>query len=109
MADYKYIMFQTTDGRCIPVIFPGTLVHADVARGMRAAALPRGAAVVSAGHIGTLHVTSTFGDSETLNVMSHPNDRDIINCHPYSNGLPDTIPNLPALMREALRRALADE
>jgi len=109
MAEWKYVMFQDADGRCIPVIFPGSLVHLDVARSVRAA-LPRGNAVVSAGHIGALHVSSAFGESETLQVKAYEKDADVINHYPYSGGMPDALPNMAEIVRLAyLKLILPDE
>ncbi len=72
MADWKYIVFRCGDQE-MPIIFPGELIHADVARSMAHVAeglcIDRDlgpAELTSAGHISALQVISTMGTSEPV-------------------------------------------
>lgn len=96
MSGYKYIMFEThvrgSDSgmvQQIPIIFPGDLVHADVAQAMQRVfhQMRREARPVSAG---MLRVNAMYvnGMSETLSLKSRGEfDEIIINTHPHMHGL----------------------
>jgi len=95
VADWKYVMFKDKWGRKHPVIFPGSMVHADIAeaipRAVRRGEVKAGATdyscpeVVSAGFV-TLAATGTTGESESLGIPSDAADAMVINVHPYSAG-----------------------
>lgn len=95
MSGYKYIMFKTTPRgatdveQMIPIIFPGDLVHADVAAAMQRVfhEMRRHAEPVSAG---MLRVNAMYvnGESETLHLKSRGEfDEIIMNTHPHMHGL----------------------
>lgn len=71
----------------MPIIFPSTMVHAEVAKAVEGL-FPPGMEVVSAGDINLvmsdIHVS---GQSATLNLDSRPEDAAIIKMHDYLQGL----------------------
>lgn len=80
-AEMKYIMLEITNRgitKRIPFIFPGNLVHADIASAVRSVAGLEGAEVVSAGEC-NVEVLSCYGDSDTLKLKADDCDEDIIN------------------------------
>lgn len=81
----KYIMFDTKDGRKLPVIFADDLVHADVALVMARAGRELGLFPSTAGFV-TMGVVATFGESETLKMKSNPKDATTINVYDYEKG-----------------------
>jgi hypothetical protein len=94
MADWKYVMFEV-NGQKVPIIFPGTLVHADVTRailGSFTLGEDHEASVVSAGGIPALQVIAVEGRSTTMNIESKPEDASTINTYPYNHGREATIP-----------------
>lgn len=73
----KYIMFETTEGRHMPFLFPEDLVHANVARVMAQLILRdtnQLAAPSTAGFVAIGNGTQAFGESETLKLKSSPAD-----------------------------------
>lgn len=88
MSEFKYVMFEDGTGRKTPVIFPGTLVHADVAKAlMRGRVFGKEIAMpVNAGMLQMI-ATQILGDSETLQLKPGPLDRQIINTHNYTGGV----------------------
>lgn len=82
----KYIMFQAGDLKYkLPVIFPDTLVHEDVAEALLPL-LPGGAKVISAGECTVMGQCS--GRSETLKVASRGDkDSAVVNTFNYTHGL----------------------
>lgn len=97
MSAWKYVMFQDKHGRHFPVIFPAEMVHDDTANAIRhafrdgelAAGLRDWACPepVSAGEVGLLQVEGVGGYSETLDLKSHPDDREIINTYMLVRGV----------------------
>lgn len=96
---FKYIMLEVnTEGTVwrLPVIFPDNFVHADVYEAMRMAnrrsahksRLPwTDPKVVSAGKIESLSVEAAHGESETLQLKSQCEDKEIINSFQYMHGI----------------------
>lgn len=95
----KYVMFEldTGDGlkRNIPIIFPNSLVHADVAEAIKHMRVGTQrnwdcpfveAKVVSAGEL-SIASSTTSGGSETLGVESRLEDSTIITMHDYFHGM----------------------
>lgn len=89
----KYIMIQAgTAGstkQLIPIIFPDNLVHREMAECVIHTLRrnhKRRAVIRSAGFI-ALETTTCFGESESLNVKSHPEDSAVIKAYPYAHGL----------------------
>lgn len=78
----KYIMFKARNSKGLrvthfaPVIFPSSMVHADVAKSMLAGPL-KGYKVHSAGEINPLNMV-VYGSSETLGVQHDDCDTDRI-------------------------------
>lgn len=113
MAEWKYVMFEL-NRRHFPVLFPGELIHADVARAMGYAVREHAVATspndwsskpVSAGFCGSLIVTSAHGKSETLGLSSRSEDRSLINLWPYDQGRGDPVIS-EAMIFEAVRRSM---
>ena len=91
MSDWKYIVIEVGD-RKLPIIFPGELVHSDVAEAMERVVEQTAetkAVTSSAGSIPALQVLSTEGQSSTLGLNSRRKDADLINGLPYTGGRPD--------------------
>lgn len=88
----KYVMFQITTGdlvRHVPVIFPDTLVHSDVAGLLLALPQLTGASIVSAGEC-RVDSIACYGQSKTLQVTSlERTDADTIEMYPYLHGIYD--------------------
>lgn len=85
----KYVMFKTRLGECdalMPVIFPNTISHVDVAEAIQGMAGMSKAEVASAGFI-NLRAISCHGESETLELQSEPGDLTVINTNDYFHGL----------------------
>lgn len=94
----KYVMLKVElmDGltESLPFIFPNNLTHSVVAEAMcKAVQQERGKVpvVISAGYVAPLRAVRTFGDSESLNVKSRPEDAFIVQFHDYSQGLEDVV------------------
>lgn len=96
MSDFKYVMFKDKHGREFPVVFPGDLIHEEMAsavqhafrsselkEGLRDWACP---VPISAGFC-QIVATSAHGKSETLNMDSRPQDRQTINVYSYTSGM----------------------
>lgn len=96
MSDFKYVMFRDKHGREFPVVFPGDLIHEEMASAVRHAfrssELKEGVTdcacpvPVSAGFC-QIVATSAHGKSETLNMESRSQDRQTINVHSYTAGV----------------------
>jgi hypothetical protein len=91
----KYVMFKCVDDLMvvtyIPIIFPDTMVHKQVARQIASLLLRQHGfklvQVVSAGDI-LLSAVACTGSSETLSSKSRGNvDDAIINSYPYFHGI----------------------
>lgn len=106
MSDWKYIVVRTggEDPHDVPIVFPGDLIHADIAD-----ALGLRANVVSAGHITGLQVLGTGGNSTTLGVSGREADADMINTYSYSNGRADMLSDMPKLCAMAFLKAMMDK
>lgn len=95
MSDFKYVMFKDKHGREFPVVFPGDLIHEEMASAVRHAfrssELKEGKQdwacpiPVSAGFCQII-ATSAHGKSETLNMESRSQDRQNINVYSYTSG-----------------------
>lgn len=106
MADWKYIMFEAR-GVHVPIIFPNSLTHADVAQRLQLVVsdqLKDYAQVVSAGFITGLVAVATEGLSETLNIKSRRADRAIINEMPYAGGRTDGLSCEPMVIEAVMRQ-----
>lgn len=88
----KYIMFQDSDGRKLPVLFPDLMVHQYVAWGIERALVRQKLYVLptSAGFV-TFNNVKTFGESETLSMKSKPIDADYIELGESSSLMPESI------------------
>src|SRR6185436_3094189 len=117
MADWKYIMFEA-NGQLTPVIFPGELIHADVAKAMgyivrqqviRAKPNNWSSKLVSAGFISGLAVTCVHGKSESLDDLpSVDTDASIINLMPYEAGRESQMANIePMLLIKIIEHLMA--
>jgi hypothetical protein len=103
-VSWKYIVMRTGNIET-PIIFPERLVHVMVADAMKEyfvtearLVMPVGmpesvyerlrkeVTVVSAGQLEMI-VRAAGGHSETLGLISRPNDKDVINSHPYTGGI----------------------
>jgi hypothetical protein len=86
----KYVMLRLKKGnqsRLVPVIFPASLVHKDVATAITEALKKTGdCEVVSAGEC-TVDVMSAHGRSSTLGVAARSEDTEIINGIDYFHGI----------------------
>lgn len=91
MADWKYIMLQVGDVK-VPILFPGTMAHSDMADVMARYPFDAPAHVVSAGGIPALQVIAVEGGSTTLRISVDPEDAGVINTYPYNHGREATIP-----------------
>lgn len=88
----KYVMMQWAEKDIVfeyPILFPNTLVHADVAEAMKSV-IP-GAVVISAGDLSstTFHGHCS-GESTSLGLKSRPQDTEILKYHDYLHGVIDT-------------------
>ena len=91
----KYIMFKDKYDRLLPVIFPDSMIHAEVADAI-CRAVRRGEVSVKASdyscpmpiRAGFTQVLSvnTEGMSESLNMKSEHGDAQVINVNDYSKG-----------------------
>lgn len=85
----KYVMLKKTAGQVsfyIPIIFPDSLVHADVAKAILGI-MPT-AEVSSAGMLGSYSIESDpYGASETLNVRSDRRDKRRIKMNDYGGAI----------------------
>ena len=95
MSEWKYVMFEA-NGKFIPILFPGQLVHEKVARQMGYALREHviterpdsWSSLHSAGFVSGLAITGVNGKSESLNNLSSRDaDTSIINLMPYSHGV----------------------
>jgi hypothetical protein len=86
----KYIMFQTEDGRKIPIIFPNFMVHSMVAERLKdiVSAMDSNPKIVSAGEI-KLTVQNCNGKSDTLKVGVRKGDAKLIHEYDYFHGFPN--------------------
>lgn len=88
----KYIMFGRSAGEHLeqrtPIIFPNSLVHADVADALKGLPELTGCTVVSAGEFNAL-TGETYGGSTSLKVDSRPEDAVTIKGMDYFHGLED--------------------
>ena len=99
---WKYVILQVGNTE-IPVIFPQRMVHLLVAESLKdyfvrevqlaAGPLPvistqlrAQLRVVAAGEL-EMVVMNASGSSETLKIPSRPQDKDVINSHPYTGGV----------------------
>lgn len=82
----KYIMFQTKDGKKIPIIFPNFMVHSMVAERLQDLTLDGG--IVSAGQI-KISVSNCNGYSESLKVGVRKGDAILIHEYDYFHGFPN--------------------
>lgn len=95
MTEFKYIMFEATVGTItykVPIIFPSKLVHASVAKAMTRCMMEHwrnSVQLVRPANAGKLQivVTDTEGGSETLGLMSDPDDANVINTYNYCHGI----------------------
>jgi hypothetical protein len=90
----KYVMFevQMPGGmvRHVPVMFPDSLVHEDVADALAGIPGLNGNTVVSAGTCSFMPGSiDVGGESKTLELKSHPGDQITINMIDYQYGLQD--------------------
>lgn len=87
----KYVMFRTKArgglATLIPIIFPSSLVHGDVARAMFLV-LGEDVKLVSAGEC-IIDCDSTHGSSTTLALESSEDDANVITRHDYYFGIVD--------------------
>ncbi len=117
MADWKYIMFEA-NGAQVPIIFPGHLIHADVAKAIgyavrehviRAQPNNWSSKLVSAGFVSGLAATGVHGKSESLdNLASVETDASTINLMPYEAGQPSMMPNIEQMLLLKLIEHLMD-
>jgi len=87
MGKMKYIMYiKEIEGikRKIPIIFPDSLVHIEVAKALKD--LVHTSKICSAGEINMV-ASSTFGESTTLGIKAKKEDVEIINDYNYFHGL----------------------
>jgi hypothetical protein len=98
MSGWKYVMFDGMSGSKIPVIFPDSLVHRDVAETIPLLNPQVNHVVQNAGFVDGLICVDTSGESETLKIKSSRLDAGIINTHPYTKGILTSI----ALMTEKM-------
>lgn len=89
----KYVMFEVSRGgltRKVPVIFPDSLVHREVAGKLMSLLRDEfeSVKVASAGSINSFDFGgTTHGGSETLKVASDPNDATLIKMYDYFGGV----------------------
>lgn len=101
----KYVIFKTSNGFLLPVIFPNGFIHADMAlvvnvlceENMASRCVP-----VSAGTIDLGNDFVCSGESETLGLVSRPIDEAVIGLHEQGSSLPDTM--LSDLWEQAKKR-----
>lgn len=104
MADWKYIAYNQNYMQTLPIIFPASLNHVDVARQMHRLVSNAGrlsATVDSAGFIGSLAVVSCYGASESLGDLPHSTmDAETINTFPVHHGIRDSfLPQVHDMVR----------
>jgi hypothetical protein len=83
----KYIMFIAKiqgNNRRIPIIFPDSLCHIDVAKALKD--IVGTSKVCSAGEINII-VISTHGESTTIGIKAKEEDAEIINNYNYFHGI----------------------
>jgi hypothetical protein len=99
----KYVMFETTNGQKIPVIFPESLAHATMAMVVAAAievSTKSMAEAVSGGFINLGLDVGVHGKSESLGLESNPDDAARILLGESVSFMPD---NVVAMMAEKLK------
>lgn len=79
-------MFQTKDGKKIPIIFPNFMVHSMVAERLQDLTLD--GKIVSAGEI-KIAVRNCNGNSESLKVGVRKGDATLIHEYDYFHGFPN--------------------
>lgn len=84
----KYIMFQTKDGKKIPIIFPNFIVHSMVAERLVDLTLEPNCKIVSAGEI-KIAVRNCNGNSESLKVGVRKGDATLIHEYDYFHRFPN--------------------
>lgn len=99
-------MFEVTSGnmkRKVPIIFPSTLVHSEVAKALcKLEGLS--SRIVGAGEL-SIKTTGCHGESTTLGIKSKKGDTEIINTYDYAHGLEEVdIEGLDRLLRELEKR-----
>jgi hypothetical protein len=85
----KYIMYEQDLGdikRKVPIIFPDSFVHRDINQMIKAHPNYRDLKPVSAGQC-VIDCSGTFGDSETMNLESKKDDKEVIMAYDYLHGL----------------------
>ena len=84
----KYIVFQTKDGcQEIPIIFPNTLVHIEVAQAL--SKIVGTSRIVAAGEFSSLDIDATcHGKSTTIGIKSREDDdAQLISNYDYHFGM----------------------
>jgi len=109
---WKYVAYTVDYQRTVPIIFPKTLNHVDVARAMSKVISERGrrpATVDSAGFIDALGIAGVSGSSESLdNLSSRSIDATIINNMPYEFGLASMLPGVEKMVLTQVVQLLLD-
>lgn len=91
----KYIMFQNSDGRKIPFIFPNTFVHSQIAEVIKPLLFDKEVKIISAGDI-KISIHNCSGNSSTLGVGVIKGDAKLIHEYDYFHGFPnETGINIP--------------
>jgi hypothetical protein len=102
---WKYVIVRLGNDRELPVIFPESMVHSEMANALKAyygneaqflangqltddavRVIHDSVVPVAAGHC-EVRVLGAQGRSETLQLDSRPEDTDLINGHPYTHGI----------------------
>jgi hypothetical protein len=90
MAEWKYIVVKVDDQK-VPFIFPGTFVHEEMWKALRAPLFARtrmsDPKPVSAGFLPGLSAPASTDRSDTLKLKADPLDASLINTFPYIHGL----------------------
>lgn len=82
----KYVMFEKrTKGmsHLVPIIFPSSLVHADVAEALKT--VLKGYKPTSAGEVSPM-IMAAHGESTTLKLKANPRDTQVIMLNDYGVG-----------------------
>lgn len=103
----KYVIFLTKSlngmERKIPIIFPSTLNHIDVARALKDLDGIKSSKISSAGEV-YVKVDKAHGESTTIGIKSKEGDEDIINMIDYGFGDKEMSKQIKEILEELKKK-----
>ena len=91
----KYIMLKLSDERLVPVIFPNSLIHSEMANAVQSMLLQVHELTCEPVSAGDIQFSDVFcsGKSSTLKLDSRPSDAELIEGYDYNHGIDDEFMN----------------